>query len=67
MVTACALCSPAPFEAVLAVLASHASAVTPKTAARNAPEVVGAAAGRTPGLPTPRMAAAPLPALLPPG
>jgi hypothetical protein len=34
MVTARALRSPAPFEAVLAVLASHASAVTPKSAAR---------------------------------
>ena len=34
MVTARALRSPAPFEAVLAVLAGHASAVTPKSAAR---------------------------------
>jgi TetR/AcrR family transcriptional regulator, lmrAB and yxaGH operons repressor len=34
LVTARALRSPAPFEAVLAVLAGHASAVTPKGAAR---------------------------------
>jgi hypothetical protein len=34
MVTARALRSPAPSEAVLAVLASHASAVTPKSAGR---------------------------------